>query len=503
MANALSHVVEALATLDRDIDRLRLIDNYRRGRQARPYSPDGADDEYRLLAARCTTNICEFIVKTPAQNLYVDSFRPSADTPATGGERSSPAMEFWQRGRCDGRQAILYNDAIGFGHAFVWVTRNDQGDATPKLLSPMRAVALYEDPVNDEAPSFAVYITKNPGLDPNTEPGEAKAWDDTHEYDVVFHTLTDEKKIRIVDSRPHGNTECPVERFAFSTDLEGRTRGVVEPMIPLQDRLNQTVFDLLMAQSFTSVQVRTVTGMAPPMQTRVVYETDNDGNVEVDESGKPIPIGAEPVIDPDTGRPVPRKIAHSSRRFLFAEDPEVKFGQLEGADLSGLISSINMTFQQIAALSQTPPHQLLGQIANLSAEALEAAEQALDRMVEEIRSIFGESWERVFRLAAELGGWDGAEDYMGEVVWRDMGGQKISQVSDALGKLSQNLGVPVEGLWPRVPGVTDNELATWKRLKDEQDAELQLAQARERRAGAQRPRLGSAEQQQGAAEAVT
>src|SRR5690606_34025405 len=169
-------------------------------------------------------------------------------------------------------------------------------------------------------------------------------------------------------------------------------------------------------------------------------------------------VESRPKLDA-AGNPIPAPINHNARRFLFAEDSDVQFGSLPGGPLSPLIDSIDMSIRHLAAVSQTPPHHLLGQIANLSAEALQAAETALSRKISEFRAAFGESWERVFRLAGELDGQSGAaDDYMGEVLWRDMESRSLSQAADALGKLGEQLGIPKRGLWKRVPGVTQTEL---------------------------------------------
>lgn len=128
-------------------------------------------------------------------------------------------------------------------------------------------------------------------------------------------------------------------RFSAYVDLEGRTLGVIEPMICLQDRINQTVFDLLLAQSYGSTKVRTVTGMAPPVQRN--------------------PETGEPVLD-ELGNPIPLQINHNSRRFLFAEDPDVRFGSLDETPLQGFIESIDMSIRHLSALAQAPPHHLLG-----------------------------------------------------------------------------------------------------------------------------------------------
>src|SRR5690606_27326665 len=88
--------------------------------------------------------------------------------------------------------------------------------------------------------------------------------------------------------------------------------------------------------------------------------------------------------------------------------------------LDGYIAALKDVSERLSAVTQTPPTYLLGQIANLSAEALNAAEKTFNRKVESYKHSFGEAWERVFRIASRLDGVEGADDVHGEVVWRDM-----------------------------------------------------------------------------------
>jgi hypothetical protein len=111
-----------------------------------------------------------------------------------------------------------------------------------------------------------------------------------YEYEVTFKSLADLEVGHCQAPRKHGASECPVTRFVATVDLEGRTIGVVEPMIPLQNRINQTVFDLLVAQTYGSFQVRTVTGMVPPTKMKPVIENG-------------VTVDWEPDINPDTGEP--------------------------------------------------------------------------------------------------------------------------------------------------------------------------------------------------------
>ncbi|ROR95508.1 SPP1 Gp6-like portal protein [Salana multivorans] len=426
---------------------LLLIDDYIHGRHRGPYLPPQADAEYRLLADRSTTNWGPLLIGTPAQAMYVDGHRPGgADvTFFRGGSTETPQWDFWQRSRLDARQGSVYRGSIGYGHSFVAVERNSEGKAIARLLSPLRTAATYIDPVNDEDPYAAITLER-----PATPKRRAlwRLWFGVNEYEVEEGASGDgsdvELRVRLIGR--HGAAAPPVVRFAPHVDLEGRTLGVIEPAITLQDRINQSIFDLLITQTSSSFKVRWVAGMAPP--------------VKID------PETGDPVLD-ENGQYIPLPVNLNQKKMLFADDPDSKFGTLDETPLNGYIDSIDMSIRHLSALAQIPPHHLLGQIANLSAEALNAAETSLSRKVEEFRKSFGESWERVFRLAAEVeGDAKGAADYHAEVLWRDMEATAFSQTADGLSKL-KDLGVPARGLWARVPGVTQEELREWDILFEE------------------------------------
>jgi hypothetical protein len=461
---------------------LERIDRYLHGIHDDPYMPPNADAEYRLLAKRAVTNLAPVLVGTPAQALAVDNFR-RGDVLLRKREPGSvtPEWRHWQESRLDARQASVHRAALAYGHSFTVTERTPKGIRT-RGLSPLRTTALYEDPANDDAPFCALTVTywPQPGDRSNNQaPGRAQMWDSTYVYDVTFDSLSAPDKVVVSNPRPHGNSECPVTRFAAAVDLDGRTIGVIEPLIPLQNRINQTVFDLLIAQTHGSFIVRTGTGMAPPHKTKAIWKRNPDGTVWKDpETGEPELLKVVPVVDPETGKPIPEQIDISARRFLFAANKDAQWGSLPATPLQGYIESIDMSIRHLSAIGQVPPHHLLGQIANLSAEALQAAEIALARKVEEFKKVFGESWERVFRLAAELAGDKAAaENYMGEVIWRDMEMRSLSHIADGLGKLAENLQIPRKGLWKRVPDVTGQELEEWDALYEEDQAERRLAEA--------------------------
>lgn len=397
------------------------LDDWYRGKHKKPTMPRRPTREYRELQERSVTPWLSLVVTAVAQSLYVEGYRRRQESD------NAPSWDIWQRNGFDSRQVAVHRGALAHGLAYVTVL---PGSPVPVLrgVSARKMVALYQDPAEDEWPMYAVR-----GEDLGGGRWRWRIYDDQQ----IWTFDGDYTSAEYVTVEEHGVGECPVVRFANMLDLDGRTPGEVEPLIPLAGRIDQDTFDRLVVQRFGSWQVRYIAGMAEP-------ETDAERRAE--------------------------SIRLSVSDLLVSESGDTKFGTLPGTPLEGFIKSRDADIRDLAAVSQTPPHHLLGEVANLSAEALSAAESALTRKVEERKHSFGESHEQVFRLAAALNG-EPAEDAdpAAEVVWRDTGSKSLSQVADALGKLAEQLRIPPEGLWERIPGVTQSTVDRWRQLREESD----------------------------------
>lgn len=438
---------EGVSKLTVDRERLDRIRRYLKGDHDGPYEPKTASAEYKLLAKRAVSNWLPLLVKTPAQALAVEGYRK----PDEAGNPAATSVEWqaWQANRMDARQMAIHRAALGYGLAFVTVLPHptDPGRPVIRGVSPRLIYAAYEDPAADETPLWALQVDDIPGGDQ-----EVRAWFlDAH--GVTELSIGGQDGARVVGFTAHNLGVCPVVRFAPDIDLEGEVTGVVEPMIPIQDRVNQTVFDLLVAQTFGSFKVRTISGMAPE------FERD--------------PETGEIVYDSRTGKPKAVPIQADASRFLVAPDPDTKFQQLDETPLAGFLEAIEAGVRHLAAVSQTPPHYLLGSMVNLSAEALAAAEAALTRAVDEYKHVFGESWEQVLRLCARLAG--AQPDERAQVVWKDAESRSLSQTVDALGKAVQMLNVPPRALWPLIPGTTATDVEEWAQMAEADDPALRLA----------------------------
>ncbi|MDQ5822376.1 MAG: phage portal protein, partial [Actinomycetota bacterium] len=239
---------------------------------------------------------------------------------------------------------------------------------------------------------------------------------------------------RLSRTDEHGLGVTPFVRFRDRLDDEAV--GIIQPVINLQDRVNEVVFSTLIALQYASFRQRWATGLAVP--------EDDDGNpVE--------PFSA--AVD----------------RLWIADSDGARFGDFAQTELSGHMLAYESTVRTLAAISQVSPNILTGDMVNVGAEALAQMEASTQRKISEYETLFGESWESSFRLAAKAAGDPGAADMAAQVRWRDTEARSLASTVDALGKIAQMLEVPVEALWEKIPGVTDTDVAYWKSIRDSTD----------------------------------
>jgi hypothetical protein len=201
-------------------------------------------------------------------------------------------------------------------------------------------------------------------------------------------------------------------------------------LISLQDQLNFHTFNEMLAEQFAAFKQRWVSGMVP-----------------VDETGR-------------ESRPFKPGVD----RLWASEDADTKFGEFSETDISQIINAREATIRHMATISQVPPYSLLGSLVNLSADAMAAARDGLDRKVDEIKAVATDPWRNVFRLCSKASGdTEGWMDLHGQVMWRDTSARSFAATIDGLGKAAQMLGVPAHELWRRIPGVSAEDVAMWQK----------------------------------------
>lgn len=89
---------------------------------------------------------------------------------------------------------------------------------------------------------------------------------------------------------------------------------------------------------------------------------------------------------------------------MLAADPQARFGQLDGANLAGFRTAVDIWIQAIMAVTALPAHMCGITTANPStADAIRAAEAGLTSRAEAKAAQFGRSHEQVARLVYAIG----------------------------------------------------------------------------------------------------
>lgn len=385
------------------------------------------------LARKSQTNFLPLVLDVFSQSLKVDNYLSGDVTPQV--------WEWWQRNKMDARQTGINRCALHYGVSYATVLPAMNPNITAPAayirgVSPRQMTALYGErmewdprvdaPVDDDWPMMALEMngpmirfydeTDVHFIGVRNMPQSALGW---REY-----TYRQTSNFEYIESRAHGVGVCPVVRFQDRNLLDGEQelRGVIEPLLSVQKRIDETTFEMLVAQYYSAFVQRYVMGWMPKDQAQALKQAVSD--------------------------------------TWFFENADVRVGQFDAADLKGYLESGASAKRDLAALGQIPAQNLgIDGISNISEATLAGLEASKDRKESEIKTSLGESYEQTLRTAAHITGSDlEASDFTSEVKWQDMTARTFAQVVDGLGKLATMLNIPPEALWEDIPGWTRSKV---------------------------------------------
>jgi hypothetical protein len=438
------------AEQDKERFELDVLRRYATGKQALPLViPQDAPREVHEMARISRINLIAIVINSLVESLFVDNLRVTIDgegedtegAPAGEPEQvTAPIWKTWQANKLDRGQSGLYRAVFTYGYGYMVLTA---GKPTPVIrpMSPRTMTAMYGDD-----PDWPVLA-----LERRRKANTFRLYDETQVYELGYDP--DKKRFALLAEGQHGSPYCPVVRYRDVEDLDlddepisqqvarfgtrgdnmtDMVAGQVAPLMTLQDQSDVTTFALKSAEWYSAFRQRWIVGWTPANPTDKVKSA-------------------------------------ASQLWTFENDPEeVKLGEFSQTMLDGYLASRGDTAKFVATLSQTPVHELIGELVNLSAEALAAAEAGRDRKIGERQTGLGESHEQLARAAGALQGVDVPEDF--EVVWRDTSARAFGAIVDGLGKLAAQLQIPPEALWERIPGATLQDVRRWKTMRAEGDS---------------------------------
>lgn len=418
---------DLMPAFDHERCRLQKFEDWATGRQPEAKNLQQKNKEKLLLQRLARNPWMPLMVSTFAQQLRVDGYRKEGST------ENEEAWDTWQFNEMAAQELSINRAVITYGYAYLRVTAGEQVAKGRKMaaltgVDPQNALAIYADPYSDEYPEFLLERRFN---------GTYRWWTE----DSYLILTWDGSLFKFVEEVSHNLGVVPFVRYVNQIDLKGRCWGDVEPLMELAARLDKTAFDRLLTQHWNSFKIRYGTGLEQP---------DSEEGVAAE------------------------KIKLSNEAILLSSNPEAKFGTLDETNMAPFIQAYESDLKTFLAAAQLPP-DLAGLVANLAADALEGARRSTYQKLIEKQVMLGKAHSQALRLAAQIEGRDeDAEDFSAQIHWQDTSVISLAQFADAWGKIADQLGVPKEHIWPKIPGVDQSEVAAWKEglLSDEKEAKF-------------------------------
>lgn len=452
-ARALTDVL--VNELGRRTGEIRQHQDYYRGIHPLKFASTQFSDYFAKQYAGFCDNWTQVVADSPVERLTVTGVK------AAGADGADVDLwQVWQRNGLDADSQLGFLGAVSCARTFLLVWGNPADTDLPEVTfeDASSAIVLYE-PGSRRRRRAALKIWQDGFGEFATLYLPDEVWKFSRPLSNVIikpPLLADaDEQVKAWDPRDVGDEPNPQPNpmgVVPMVELPNRPMLVEQPIsdisgvIAMQDAINLLWSQLLVASDFASLQQRIVIGAEVPK----IPVLDANG-LKVGE--KPIDL---------------RKFALD--RVLWLENPEAKIANWPAADLKAYTDIVEVAVGHIAAQTRTPQHYLVGKMANLSGDALIAAETGLVKKVQEKQLWFGQALREAFALIALARGETAKAEALGGgmVLWADTESRNIAQLTDSLLKLRQ-IGFPFEFLASRF-GLNPTEVADLVRMRERESA---------------------------------
>lgn len=367
-------------------EKYRKAERYYKGDHDLAFATEKFKNAFGAMFREFALNLCPAVCDAVRDKLKVREFRVEQ------GAESLPvdAWRIWQQNRMGKRSGEVHKEAVKNGDAYVIVWPNAAGEVT---IYPNKAgvcTVVYDE----ETPGRVLWAAKHwrtpdkrvrlnlfypDRIEKYISKGEVEAGlpegKEFTPYGVVpspgskvQSQRREEGGFRIPN--PYG--VVPVFHFANNADIGAYGQSELEPAVPVQDALNKSVLDMLVAMEFASYRQRWAAGI----------------EIEYGEDGKPVP-------------PFKAGVDH----LWITENHEAKFGDFEAANLEQFLKVKDSFRLDMACVTGTPMYYFMQVSGDFpSGEALKKAESRFIAKVRDRQESFGQVWEDVIAFALLIEG---------------------------------------------------------------------------------------------------
>lgn len=429
--------------------------NYHEGRHDLRFATDKFRNAFGDLFRKFADNLCPAIIDAAADRLQITGF----DAPEQDEQFGPEMWKFWIQSRMPRKSGAVHEHALKTGDAYVivWPDR----DGMP-VIAPNPAQQMYVRYEEEGDGSQIAWGTKMWRIVDGRirlnlyYPDRIEKYVTTSVIKVGLPTKAAAFQTYTVPLEPWPvrNPYGRVPIFHFPNNVEMGTSGISElhHVIPLQDALNKSLMDLLVAMEFVALPQRWATGL------------------ELEED----PVTKQPIIPFKAG----------VDRIWSVGDPETKFGQFEQARMTDFIGVQNDIRLEMARISRTPMHYLSissgGNVSSFtssmypSGESLKTAEAPFTGKIRDRQITFGDVWKDVMHFCSAINKELAVpEDF--NIMWQSAHPETPTEEA-TVAEAKQRLGIPQDQIWSEL-GYTAAQIQRMKTLQREQQAQEDARQA--------------------------
>lgn len=427
--------------------RYQQLDMYYRGDHPHSFDSLRFRQAFGKQLSSFADNWMRLVVQATVNRLTVQGFRVGAMDGEGTTTVDDRAWAIWRQNNLPRAAAIAHRDAMKYGTSFVMVDPlSDSSRPRITVESPYqvigqrdamdryRLINAIKKWVGDDGSQYLnLYLPEivlkfkatapTPSVIPN-DPARILQQPSWMQIDEVDNPLG----------------VVPIIPIENQPELIDGGMSDLDDLIPLNDALNKLLRDALVASEFQGFRQRWATGVEIPK-------------------------------DPETGVPLTSHQAQleaSNRNVWMFSGENSKVGEFGQVDLTPYAAMIDVCIHHISMVSQTPSYMLVGKMANLSADAIRAAELGFVGKLWTKQADFGGCWEQAMSLALP-----GEQDTPIETIWRDAAANSGSILANELAIMAK-LGVPQEALLEKY-GYSPITIARWKAAGELEPVEANAA----------------------------
>ncbi len=438
-----NHIEQSLADLRDRALKYERPERYYNGEHDLKFATEKFENTFGTLFREFALNLCPVVSDAVRDKLRIDSFgvmssrvedlgNESSDSQNSPNSINSLTRQIWHRNRMATRGGEIHKEALKTGDAYLIVWPDELGRA---CLYPNRAasisVAYDEDSLGRITYAAKAWQTSDKHIRLNllypdrieryiSKEKSEGALPEANEFEPFSSkfkvqssksgsaTLNMEPATLNSDSvvsNPFG--VVPVFHFANNADLGTYGRSELEAAIPVQDGLNKSVLDMLVAMEYSAFRQRWVAGI----------------EVDYDAEGKAISPFKNGVDN------------------LWVAGKDARFGDFEAAQLDQFLRVKDSFRVDIASVTGTPLHYFLQQVGEFaSGESLKQSGTRFLAKVRDRQESFGQVWADAMSFALRIEGNPGTQLLTN---WEDPSPMTERERLENL-LLKRQLGLPLE-----------------------------------------------------------